>query len=516
MKRYSFHAIILLSLITLWGCEKGNYPGGVVSPYIAIFDVRDLYKGQDITLTKEALFGSTEITGVVVSDHSGKNLPAGLVAIQDARRLSALRGISVNIGTDASRFVPGDSVIVKVEGGMLKRVEGILQITGLTAANFTKVSAGNALPIVRVQSSAILANPDAYESTLSVIVKGGFNPLPAAAEKLSGNKTLTDGFGEITLHTEATATFADSTLRFSANYYGIVYTIPDPSTKQLVPQFRPRVPADIVTLSSTVEVTPVIISGFMSDAAGSDGNYEYVQLKATQDINFATTPYSLVVTTNANASIPTGYPTNGWGTGGGRTYKFNLTSGTAAKGTFFYVGGSGKLINGPAIPSQGKPASTSIANANWIRAFDYTVNNGDGFGTATGGLLANSGNASGIAVFAGTTVNAATKPVDAIFIGTGGSLYIVTPTPTGYRIPNNDFYDVKNPITLVDQPFNRSGSNTIAFVYNTADLGIFNMLGGEYNSILGRWTKARAQNNVLLTKTSVLTDIESSASTVVK
>jgi hypothetical protein len=495
MKRIHFYTLFLLSIVALWGCEKGNYPGGVISPYIAIFDVRDLYKGQDVTLTKDNLFGSTEITGVVVSNHAGKNLPAGLLVVQDARRLSQLRGIALNIGAEAANYVPGDSVIIKVDGGILKRVDGTLQITGVPASAVRKVASGISIVPNRVTSSAILANPNAYESTLAVVVKGGFNPLPAPTDKLAGDRLLNDGFGEITLHTEAGATFADSTLKFLANYYGLVFNTLN-ANKQLVPQLRPRVPADIVTLSSTITVTPIVITGFMSDVAGGDGNYEYVQLKATQNINFATTPYSLVVTNNANASTPTGYPANGWGTG---------TSGTVTKGSFFYVGGAGKLINGA--------NSTSMASSNWVRAFNYTTANGDGFGTATGGLFANSGNASGVAVFAGTTVEASTQPVDVIFIATGGSLWSGN---IGYRIANTDWYDIKNPITLADQPFYRSGSNTIALSYNTADLGYFNMLGGEYNATLGRWTTARAQNNVLLSKSSPLTEIEGTGATVVR
>jgi hypothetical protein len=80
---------------------------------------------------------------------------------------------------------------------------------------------------------------------------------------------------------------------------------------------------------------PIIISGFISDVNGGDGNYEYVQCIATRDINFATTPYSMVFTNNANASVPTGYPASGWATGNMRTYKMNLTSGTVTKGSFF-------------------------------------------------------------------------------------------------------------------------------------------------------------------------------------
>lgn len=505
MKKVYFYISCLVMVGLFAGCKKeGNYPGGTVAPYIPLLDLRSIYHGEDVTLTKEAMFGSTKITGIVVSDHSGRNLPAGLLVLQDRRRLSELRGISVNIGAEAADFVPGDSIVVDIEGSILKRESGILQITGVTKSKITKVSSGATIPVNRVTTSDILANPDKYESTLLVIVKGGFNPLPSPTDVLLGDKMLNDGFGNLILRTEPMATFASNTLPFLANYYGIVFNT-QTQDKGLVPQLRLRTGNDVAVLSSTINVTPIILTGFISDVAGGDGNYEYMQFMATQDINFAATPYSVVVTNNAGASTPQGIPVNGWATGGMRTYKLNLTSGTAAKGTFFYVGGAGKLINGA--------SSTNISSANWIRSFNYTTTDGDGFGTKTGGLFANSGNASGIAVFEGINVNAASVPVDVIFVAAGGELYSATPTPRGYRIGNTDWYDVKNPVTLVDQAFYRSGTNTMSMAYTVADQGFFYKLGGEYNPTLGRWTKARSQTNVLLTKQSVLSDIEGDGTT---
>ncbi len=506
MKKVFFYSILLLSVATLWGCKKadypGRYPGAVVSPYVSIFDVRDLYKGTEVTLSRDAMFGSTQITAVVVSDHSGGNLPAGLLVVQEARRLSQLRGISIAIGADAAKYVPGDSVTISVEGGVLKRVDGLLQITGVPSSAITKISSGNVIPPNRVPSSQILANPEKFESTLCVIVKAGFNPLPGPADILAGDKLLNDGFGDITLHTEASASFANNKLSFNANYYGIVFT--GMAADKSKPHVRVRTGNDIVVLSSTVEVQPIIITGFMPDVEGGDGNYEYIQLMATRDINFATNPYSVVTTNNAGTSTPTGAPLNGWGTGGLRTYKFNLTTGFAAKGTFFYVGGSTKLINGA--------SSTSMAASNWIRAFNYSTTAGDGgTGTATSGLFANSGNASGVAVFEGTTVNLISKPVDVLFVATGGVLYQAP--DKGYRIGNTDWYDMKNPITLEDQPFYRNGSNTLNLSYPTGDQGIFNKMGGEYNVTLGRWMKARTQTFVDLSKTSPLSEIEGEGTT---
>ncbi|SFD15034.1 hypothetical protein SAMN05518672_101750 [Chitinophaga sp. CF118] len=504
MKRIFIYAFILLFF---WGCKKDTYPGGTISPYIAIYDVRSLYKGQDITLTVDNMLGSDKIAAMVVSDHTEGNLPEGLLIVQDGRRLSQIRGISIPLGADAAGYLPGDSVVINVAGSVLKRVDGILQITGIKKEDITKVSSGNEIRINRVATNLILAKPDDYESTLAVVVRGGFDPLPSPTDVLAGDKILNDGFGDLTLHTLPTAAFAQDSVPVSANYYGIVFnTIAKEG--QLVPQLRLRKGDDVSVLSSTIEIAPVIITGFISDVKGGDGNYEYIQMMATRDINFADTPYAVIVTNNANASTPTGYPAKGWATGGMRTFKFNLSKGSAAKGSFFYVGGDGKTINGA--------GSTSMSTSNWIRAFNYTTADGDGFGTKTGGLLANSGNAFGMAVFKDTVVTVNSKPVDVMFISTGGSLYTPGSPAKGYRITTTDFYDVKNPITREDQPFYLSGSNTLNLSYNTADLGYFYMLGGIYSPALGKWIRARTQTNVLLTKESAISEIEGVGSTTLK
>jgi len=515
MKKILFYAFFLLSAgLLLQGCEEDNYPGGTISPYIPIYDLRSLYKGGEVVLSPDNMFGSTKLAAVVVSDHSGGNLPAGLLVVQDKRRLGELRGISIPIGDAAANYFPGDSVHIDINGGVLKRVGGLLEVTGVSPQKITKVKSGIVIPPNRVGSSFIYANPEKYESTLVAIVKGTINPVPAETDQLSGEKFVNDGFGDMLLHTESSAKFSTlSNLPFNANYYGIIFT-KEGANGVLEPEHRVRTAADIVVIPSDTKISPIIITGFIADVAGADGNYEYMQFKATQDINFATTPYSVVVTNNAGATNPTGFPTQGWATGAlattgaSRTFKINLTSGTVSKGEFFYVGGSAKMINGP--------SSTSIAGAKWIRAFNYTTTNGDGFGIKTGGLFANSGNASGFAVFAGTTVTVDSTPIDVLFIGAGGSLYNQRLPAQGYRIANNDYYDIVDPITLVPQPFYRSGSNTLNYAYNPADLGYFYKLGGTYDATLGKWVKARTQTNLLLTKTSSLAEIEGEGATTLK
>lgn len=500
----SAFCIVCLALL-LGGCKKeSNYPGAIVSPYIPLYDLRTLYKGTDLKLTEEAMYGSTKITGIVVSDYSEGNMVPGLLLIQDKRRLQELRGIAIPIGEAAADYVSGDSVVVDILGGTLKRASGMLQVTDVPASAVKKVSSGNRIALNRVPSSSILADPDKYESTLVAIVKGGFDPNPGPDDVLAGDVVVNDGFENLTMHIEANARFTGTKAPVLANYFGVIYSKPgDQGT--LIPELRLRKSSDIQVLSSEVEITPVIISGFVSDAKGGDGNYEYIQLLATTDIDFSVTPYSVVTTNNAGATNPTGFPSLGWATGSlaksgnSRTFKFDLTSGKAAKGTYFYVGGSAKMINGS--------GSTSISEANWIRSFDYTTTDGDGFGLKTTGLLANSGNASGIAVFSGTTISKDTKPVDVIFVGSGGSLFSAAAFQ-GYQITNTDWYDAINPITLEAQPFYRQGSNTMNLIYNTADVGYFIKLGGVYNPSIGRWVKARTQSNIVMTKSSVISELE--------
>lgn len=492
MKHIKLFSFLLLSLTLLWGCEKekeGNYPGGTVSPYIALFDLRNLDKGQDVTLTTEVMFGSHKITGVVVSDHSGGNMPAGMLVVQDRRRLGQLRGISIHLGETAASYVPGDSVVIDVEGGVLKRVSGLLQLTGITNSDITKVSSGNEVSPQFVKSSDVLNTPGAYESTLITITKAGFDPSYEPGSTYAGDRTMNDGFGNLTLHTEAGADYADKVLPFMANYTGVVFGSQDGT-----PQVWPRGETDITILSATApKIAPIVITGFLNDADGTDGNYEYIQLMATRDIDFAVTNFAVVTSNNAGSA----QPTNGWATGAARTYKFNLTSGTVQKGEYFYIGANKNIWGN---------GSTDISSSKWFTKM-YVTEPGDDFGNVTTNLLANSGNDAGIAVFDKIDVDAESVPVDVIFYGGGkGPLYIPGPPEMGYRITNTDYYDVSNPATQEDQPYYNQGSNTSRLPFPTAEN--FARLGGTYNTTTGRWTAARALQNIALTATSTVAEIE--------
>ncbi|HMR19840.1 MAG TPA: DUF4998 domain-containing protein [Sphingobacterium sp.] len=268
--------------------------------------------------------------------------------------------------------------------------------------------------------------------------------------------------------------------------------------------------------------SPIFLTGFMRDAiddSNNDVNYEYIQLMAATDINFAETPFSLVVCRNPNnwTPEPNQGPSNGWAVGGQRSYKFDLTQGTVSKGEFFYIGGTSKLINGQ--------NSTDIASAKWIRTKNHGTEVGDGgLGdvTPTTGLLPNFGNPAGIAVFMGTEVTSNSIPIDALFFGNPTSttlsrLFTGTgASGRGYRVPDSDLYQTIGADGAL-QPFfaqmMEDGTRVNTYCIPelaTADRekGNFIKMGGVFDPESRTWTTPRNWSYLFLTKTSTLSDIE--------
>ena len=230
----------------------------------------------------------------------------------------------------------------------------------------------------------------------------------------------------------------------------------------------------------------IVISAVMCNTAGTDSAYEYVQLMATENINFATTNYSVVFLNNGSATV------KGWANGLGISYKFNLTSGIVNLGDVFYVGGSGMKIDGN--------GSVSMSSLNWIRSINTGTTGGDGFGSANmSGIFGNAGtNADGVGVFNGITIDSTTVPIDAVFYGVGiGNAYNGSTTPVkGYQVPSNDHYNHA-------QGAFGQGTNTFYFVgRNLADTLL--SFTGTYDTIANSWTTARTATYVPVNATSTL------------
>jgi hypothetical protein len=512
---------IITIAVAVNSCAKKayeNYPGGVPNDIGTILDVRPLYKGKDVVLTKEILYGASKLAVVVVSDHTEKNLPAGLLVVQDNRRLQMLRGISIELGAAAASYRPGDSLMIDVSGSVLTRKNGILTITNLATSKISAKGKG-VVAINAITAAQLKANPDFYESTLCLLNKSSFNPAPKPGEAIRGAKTINDGFADAVLYTDPAVSYANNAPYGLAAYVGIPFGTAEGSV-----QFRTRNVNDIVNMGSSAQ--ELLITGFQSDPKGGDGGYEYVQMLATKDIDFTVTPYSIVFNNNAGTASSATPLDAGWATGGQRTIKWNITSGSVQKGKFFYFGFQGKRINGSA------GAYPFPATANWYQKTYATsgTNLGDGglvrassFGTS--GPWANSGNACGVAIFKGITVTEASVPEDVLFVATGGAatIYDATKTPiSGYRICNNDWYSMYSisidPITyapaVTPYLYYRSSGNTVNMPYPVnekyptaaTDAGLYNMMGGVYNITLGRWTTARKQVVVELVQATATID----------
>lgn len=518
MKTQSLYIIVGLLLLLAGACKKHDFAEGTLSPIIAVSDMRSLYKGSDLTLTKDNMKGANQIVGIVISNPDSGNAPKNLVILQNNRR-QAIRGIAIPLGTAAANYRLGDSLLINVEGAVLKRVNGTLQLTGITESGIKKVSSQNPVTLQGVSSYTIKNNPDAYESTLVQIKSATISPAPKFTDIFAGNRYLVNGADSILMHTEATATYATAQLPASATVAGILYLAPDANGKPAL-QVWPRTGADITGKTAPVDpnagnlgVSPVVITGYTTDVKGSDGNYEYFQFRAARTIDFSKTPMAVVTCTNAGTAAPNAgdAPGGGWATGGGRTYKFNLTSGIVNKGDFFYVGGSGKKING---------ANTAdISSAKWIRSIAYVTNDGDGFGSMTSGLLPNSGNAGGIAIFLGTSITATSVPLDVvIYGGTGKTTIYNATTNKGYLTAENDHYHIVDPSSGTAQPFIYQGTNTYVIPHSMpADAGIFVKLGGVFDATSRTWSTPRGYTFFTMPATAALTDIESGSDvTVVK
>ncbi len=164
----------------------------------------------------------------------------------------------------------------------------------------------------------------------------------------------------------------------------------------------------------------LIISEFFVNPSGTDSPFEWVEFRATKFINFAVTPYSVVIANNGTAT------TAGWISGGVLTYGFNINTGTVNPGDVVYVGGSSMTPTGVKL-----------------RAINTLTTGGDGFGSSSSGPFGNGGaNADGIAVFDAdiSTLTNSSVPIDAIFYGAGVGTALVNAGVDGYQLPISDMY----------------------------------------------------------------------------
>ena len=228
----------------------------------------------------------------------------------------------------------------------------------------------------------------------------------------------------------------------------------------------------------------LLISEFLANPSGNDLSFEYVELIATQTIDFSVTPYSVIFANNGTATSA------GWIAGGSITYGFSITSGIVNAGDVVYVGGSSLT-----------PTGTKL------RTINVTTTPGDRFGSPQiiAGVLGNGGaNADGIAVFnvGIDSITNSTVPIDAIFFGTSAGTAVVSGGTAGYQLPVNDIY-------------NGGKLQANSFLAPDPVGGQVIIATGTYNATTGLFTTNRTwANSATATATSAITIASSALPTV--
>lgn len=214
----------------------------------------------------------------------------------------------------------------------------------------------------------------------------------------------------------------------------------------------------LMSSSALIAQNPgLLISEFLQNPSGNDSPFEYVELLATDNIDFSVTPYTVIVSNNGNATA------DGWIAGGGLTYAFEITSGTVALGDVVYVGGSTMAPTGTKlriIDTGAMPGDGGIGNANATGVFGNGGSNGDGIAIFNMGV---------------GSITSSTVPVDAIIYGTGVGTAEVNAGVDGYELPINDLY---------------SGGKLNASSYVAVDEDL-TVAFGQYDPVANVWVTPR-------------------------
>src|SRR5690606_25668533 len=157
----------------------------------SIAELKGMYQGERMTIANNDKNGELYVRGVVISNADPGNNPDGKVIVQNYAD-GRLSGVALSIDGPFDRYVVGDSVLVKVEVRLLERVDGILQVSGLTIMDVGRISAGNEqrIHVTTDNFASILTGSDTYENTLVSL---------QAVEVLDVERGQTFGDGDIVL-----------------------------------------------------------------------------------------------------------------------------------------------------------------------------------------------------------------------------------------------------------------------------------------------------------------------------
>ena len=180
----------------------------VWGPVNKIRDLRTMFSMGTTTIPAGSV-----IKGIVISDMVGNNIDFKNIALQDSTG-----GIIVRF-SGANTFALGDEVEVDLGNQVFTEFNRLLQVDAVPNANATKTGTGSVAPRVAT-ASEILANGEAWESTLVTVNAGNFS---GGSGIYAGSINFTDASGVITVFTRNAAIFSQSAYpTTTVNITGIV------------------------------------------------------------------------------------------------------------------------------------------------------------------------------------------------------------------------------------------------------------------------------------------------------
>jgi hypothetical protein len=191
--------------------------GGTGQSIQPIQYVRNLFTGSPIP----SISVPVAIKAVVISDRVNGNETSRNVVVQDETG-----GIVIRFNANHSFNVHTELEIL-LTGVELSTFNGLLQLNNVPLSN-VKVVGNKTMPPLSVDISDILDNIDALESRLIKVTGATIT----GGSVFSGNRTLQDRTGNISLFTSSTASFKDSPLPTGpVNVTGIVSIFNSPQIK---------------------------------------------------------------------------------------------------------------------------------------------------------------------------------------------------------------------------------------------------------------------------------------------
>lgn len=196
--------------MTGYRCGGGAMP--TAGALITIDSLRKMYPG-----TGKYTIGSVKVTGVVISDLANGNVSAGNFILEDKSQKGIILFLS------GGNFSLGDSLVIDASGAKLELYNGAMELTGVNASKITKAATGKAVAPIQKTIAELNANFNLYESVLIKVV----NATISGGGSYSGNKTINDGTGTMSLYTAAAASFAGTNVPRSPKTFvgiGTLYT----------------------------------------------------------------------------------------------------------------------------------------------------------------------------------------------------------------------------------------------------------------------------------------------------